>query len=542
MTSTRRAWTQAPARALAHALTPALSRAFSLASALAIALPLLLAGCSREDAPAASAQAGGKATAASTPAVLTIAQGNDILSLDPADHGNNSTEAALVNIYDYLVEKDFSQGSLRFAPSLAKSWSTEDQIHWTFTLRDDVYWQNGDKFTAKDVKFTVERTQQDKKLKSSPKFRSIKSISAPDDYTVQIETDGPDTLLLHRFVGNGAGILPKDAFEKAGKEGFFKQPVGTGPYVFKEWRKADRLVLAKNPRWWGGVPRWDTVIVRSIPETTTRVAEFITGGVDVAVNIPPEDIPRINANPGTRIVAFDIARNLALHVRTGADQVTADPRVREAIDLAIDRQAIVKQVVEGYGAPTRGFFPPQIPGYNPALSETLRYDPEAARRLLREAGHPDGVSLTLNTPSGRYVKDREIAEAIVGYLEAVGFKVKLEVSDWTVYNNKLVSNTFGELYLWGMGSYTDGSSIFNDNFKRHYDWADPSFLQLDQAIRTVTSDAERIKLAQQGQAILAEQRVRIGLLYPQSIYGVNDRVAFAGRFDEMIPAEDVSRR
>jgi len=475
---------------------------------------------------------------------LTIAQGNDILSLDPADHGNNSTESALVNIYDYLINKDFSQGQLRFTPRLALSWSTDDNVHWTFKLRDDVYWHNGDKFTAQDVKFTIERSQQDRKLINSGKFRRIKSVEAPDDYTLQIETDGPDTLLLHAFVGNGAGILPKAAFEKAGgKDEFFKQPVGTGPYVFQKWIKSDRVVLAKNPRWWGGTPKWDSVVIRSIPETTTRVAELLTGGVDIAVNVPPEDISRLSDNKGTRAITFDIARNLALHVRTGKDRVTGDPRVREAIDLAIDRAAIVQQVLEGHGAPTRGFFPPAIPGFTPDLSRNIRFDPERGKALLREAGYSDRKrpAIKISTPSGRYVKDREIVEAVAGYLEDIGFRVQIEVLDWTVYNNKVVGDGFGELYLWGMGSYTDASTLFVDNFKRHYDWSDDAFEQLAASVRQAKTEADRIAISQKGQEIVAEQRVRIGLLFPQSIYGASDRIVYNGRFDEMIAAEDVSR-
>jgi peptide/nickel transport system substrate-binding protein len=475
---------------------------------------------------------------------LTIAQGNDILSLDPANHGNNSTESALVNIYDYLVDKDFSQGQLRFTPRLALSWSTDDNVHWSFKLRDDVRWHNGDRFTAQDVKFTIERSQQDKKLISAHKFRRIKSVEAPDDTTLAIVTDGPDTLLLHAFVGNGAGILPKAAFETAGgKEEFFKKPIGTGPYVFDQWIKSDRVVLTKNPRWWGGTPKWDKVVIRSIPETTTRVAELLTGGVDIAVNIPPEDTARLNANASTRAITFDIARNLALHVRTGKDRVTGNPRIREAIDLAIDREAIVKQVLEGHGAATRGFFPPAIPGFAPALSKEIRFDPERAKALLREAGFDarKRPQFKISTPSGRYVKDREIVEAVAGYLEDVGFRVQVEVLDWTVYNNKLVGDGFGELYLWGMGSYTDASTLFIDNFKRHYDWSDESFEALAVAVRKAKNEEERIAISQKGQQIVADQRARIGLLFPQSIYGVSNRVVYKGRFDEMIAAEDVSR-
>ena len=166
-----------------------------------------------------------------------------------------------------------------------------------------------------------------------------------------------------------------------------------------------------------------------------------------------------------------------MHVRTGKDRVTGDPRVREAIDLAIDRNAIVQQVLEGHGGATRGFFPPAIPGFAPELSRDIRFDPERAKALLREAGYSDRKrpAIKISTPSGRYVKDREIVEAVAGYLEDVGFQVQVEVLDWTVYNNKVVGDGFGELYLWGMGSYTDASTLFVDNFKRHYDWSDETF-------------------------------------------------------------------
>jgi peptide/nickel transport system substrate-binding protein len=486
----------------------------------------------------------GSATYASTASdnVLSIAQGNDILSLDPADHGNNSTESTLVNIYDYLVAKDFSGDTLVFKPNLATSWSTDDQIRWVFRLRNDIKWHDGTSFTAHDVKFTVERTQGDKKLKSASKFSTVKSVRVIDDHTLEIETDGPDPLLLHRFVGNGAGILPKHAFEAAGgKDAFFRQPIGTGPYRFKEWRKADRVILEKNDDWWGGKPKWDTVVIRSIPETTTRVSEFITGGVDIAVNIPPEDIERIKANAGTKVISFDIARNLALHVRTGEKWATRDPRVREAIDLAIDRDAIARKVVSAFGSPTRGFFPPKIPGSNPALSRDLRFDPERARALVQEAGDGKEITVKFSTPSGRYVKDREISEAIVGYLEDVGIRVQFEVLDWTIYNSRLASDGFGELYLWGMGSYTDGSSLFNDQFKRHYEWVDAEFNDIRAKIRNPGSEEERLALVRRAQEIVAAQGVRIGILYPQAIYGVNDRVRFEGRFDEMIFAEEVTR-
>lgn len=478
-----------------------------------------------------------------TPAQLTIAQGNDILSLDPADHGNNSTESALVNIYDYLVNKDFSSGELTFVEGLATSWEQSDELTWLFQLRDGVTWHDGEPFSAQDVVFTVERLQGDDTLRSAGKFSTISEITAVDDTTVQVVTDGPDSLLLHRFVGNGAGILPAKALgASASEEDFFAAPVGTGPYTFSEWVKGDRLALEANDAWWGGEPVWEEVVIRAIPETATRVSELLTGGVDLAVNIPPEDDDRINAGDGAVTAAFDIARNIALHVRTGEDWATADIRVREAIDLAIDRTTIAEKVASGLASPARGFFPRGIPGHHEQLNQDIPFDPDRARELLAEAGKSDGVTLRFSTPSGRYLKDREIAEAIVGYLAEVGITAELEVLEWTVYNDKLSSDEFGELYLWGMGSYTDGSSLFNGDFDTHYAWQDDEFDELAEKARTARSDEDRIAASLRGQEIIAEQRVRIGIVFPQSNIGLASALDFAGRFDEMIPAQEISPR
>ncbi|ADO43748.1 ABC transporter substrate-binding protein [Ketogulonicigenium vulgare] len=475
---------------------------------------------------------------------LTIAQGNDILSLDPADHANNSTEATLVNLYDYLVNKDFSGETLVFTPNLATSWTTEDQIRWIFDLRDDVKWHDGSPFTAEDVKFTIERTQGDAKLRSTARFRTIKEANVLSPYQIEIITDGRDALLLHSLVGNGAGLLPKAAFEAAAsKEAFFENPIGTGPYKFREWRKADRVVLDANTDWWGGTPHWEQIVVRAIPETSTRVAEFITGGVDIAVNIPPEDIARIAADPATQVVSFDIARNIALHVRVAEGSATANPLVREAIDLAINRPELAEFVVEGFAAPTRGLFPPKIPGFNPDLTgDDSTFNPDRARELIAEAG-AEGTTITLSSPSGRYVKDREIAEAVVGYLQDIGLDARLEVLDWSVFNSRLNSFELGDMYLWGMGSYTDASILLPRSILNRFnnDWHDATFDGLEAAAAAAPTEEERLAILREGQQIMTDARARIGLLYPQAIYGVNARISFDGRFDEMIPAEGARR-
>lgn len=474
---------------------------------------------------------------------LTIAQSNDILSLDPANHGNNSTESALVNIYDYLVRKEFAEGETRFEPNLAKSWQSDDLIHWVFELRDDVLWHDGTPFTADDVKFTVERTQGDTSLRNSSKFATIATVNVLGPHRVEIVTKKRDPILLHSLVGNGALILPRKAFEAAADaQSFFARPIGTGPYRFAQWHRGDRLILEANPQWWGGTAHWSQVVIRGIPETATRVAELLTGGVDIAVNIPPDDIARIKDNAETRLASFDIARNFALHLRNEEGAATHDLRLRKAIDLAINRAEITTYILEDYATPTRGLFPPEIPGHNPDLSAENSFDPDQARALIKEAG-AEGVKLTLNSPSGRWSKDREVAEAIVGYLQDVGLDARLEVLEWSVLNARLQSDTLGEIYLWGMGSYTDGSQLLNLGTLKRFNphWSNAEFTALSESQGDAATEEERRAILRKAQVLITEDRARIGVLYPKAIYGISRRVQFSGRFDEMIPAEQVRR-
>lgn len=485
----------------------------------------------------------GRAGASAKSDVLTIAQTNDLLSFDPANHGNNSTESGLINLYDYLVRKEFTNGQMRFVPGLAKAWRTDDQVRWTFDLHDDVRWHDGKPFTAEDVRFTIERLQQDNTLRSAARFNSIQAVNILGPHRLELVARERDPLLLHHFVGNGGLILPQHTFGAAASaEAFFARPIGTGPYRFGEWRRGDRVILERNPDWWEGESHWRRVVIRGVPETATRVAELLTGGVDVATNIPPEDIGRVRQNAGTRISAFNIARNLALHVRTESGPVTQDIRVREAIDLAINREEITRIVMEGFGTPTRGLFPPEIPGHHAGLSGSNAYDPERARRLIKEAGAVR-APIRLATPSGRWLKDREVAEAIVGYLEDAGLAARLEVLEWSVYNSRIQSDGLGELYLWGMGSYTDASSLLVlAQLKRfHHHWSDPEFSRLATEVNRAPDEAARQAILLRAQEIVTGQRLRIGIAYPQAVYGVNERVSFAGRFDEMIPAEQVRR-
>lgn len=215
---------------------------------------------------------------------------------------------------------------------------------WRFKLREGVTFHNGDPFTSADVKYTLERVAKDNTLKQNSYFKNIVEVKAVDEHTVDIITDGPDPLLLNRLSKMGAGILPSKYIADKGMDTFLKEPVGTGAYKFSKWTKDDRIELVKNENYFGGEPKWNEVVFRVIPEASTRVSELLAGGVDVASSIPSTDIARIEGEADKKIVKAPIQRVLQLIFRQTEGSITADPKVREAIDLAIDKQGIVDSI------------------------------------------------------------------------------------------------------------------------------------------------------------------------------------------------------
>ncbi|WP_367399846.1 ABC transporter substrate-binding protein [Paenibacillus sp. 1781tsa1] len=360
--------------------------------------------------------------------VLTIGNTIDNVTFDVHDHGNTQTESIHVNLFEYLVKKDASDPKKKL-PGLAVSWERTDDLTWHFILREGVIFHNGDPFTAEDVKFTLERAARDKSLIDYPSYNIIDRVEIKDDYTVDIITKEPDPIMLSRLSRISSGILPAKYFQEKGIEGFNAAPVGTGPYKFDRWIKDDRVELVKNENYYAGEPKWDRVIFRTIPESTTRISELLTGSVDIAVIIPPGDIQRVKDSGKTYYTDLESARVQSLLVRQTPGTVTADPKVREAIELAIDKQTLVDSVLEGAGVPTQEAIGPGILGFNPDLFNTNLYDPDRAKQLLVEAGYPNGVELTLSSPTST----KEVAEAIAAYLTEANFKVNLEILEQTQY-------------------------------------------------------------------------------------------------------------
>lgn len=506
-----------------------------------LVLVLIVAACSK-DGGGAEKEQGDKAVEKSDSKTLIIANGTDITTFDIHNHNTTSTEAVHINMFNYLVKNGGTEG---FIPDLAESWENVDDTTWSFKLKEGVKFHNGEDLTADDVKFTLERVAKDDTLLEYGNYKQIKEVQVKSDYEFDIITEAPEPALLNRLSRLGSGILPKDYLETEGWEVFLKEPVGTGPYKLKEWKKDDRLTLVANPDYFGDAAKWEELVFRSIPEDSTRVSELMTGGVDIAVNVPPTDVERIDATEGVSVKTAPTQRVMMLVLRTAEGNATADPLVREAIDLAIDKQAIVDSLLNGAAEVTRTRVTPGNVGANEDLYGKTLYDPEKAKELLAQAGHADGLTLSLSAPNGRYLKDKETAELMAAMLSEVGITVNLELLEWSAFNQKYTERTFGDMFFIGYGNSMFDASLALDRmrFERaigETDYNNPEAEALLKAAESNMNLDERAEQYKQAQQFIADDRPQIYLYQLQAITGVNDRVNYEPSLDEMFYADTIT--
>ncbi len=357
-------------------------------------------------------------------------------SLDPHFHNLTPNDSALSHIYERLIQVD-ERGGL--APGLAESWTRTSDLTWTFKLRPRVVWHDGKPFTADDVVFSFERAPS---VPGSPSsFASAikgKTVRKVDDLTVEVTTIAPDPLVLNQvarimIVQRGkARTTRTDDFNSA------KAAIGTGPYKVAEFVPGQSLVLARNDAYWGEPPRWERITLKPIPDGTQRVAALTAGDVEMIEDVPTADLVRLKADPRFELVQAVTQRVIYLHLdqfREKSPYVVArdgteianplrDKRVRLALSKALNRDALVSRVMGGAAISASQFLADGFVGTSSALKPTA-YDPDGARKLLADAGYPNGFRLTLHGPSGRYTNDVKVAEAIAPMLQRIGIETNV---------------------------------------------------------------------------------------------------------------------
>ncbi|TDQ37681.1 ABC transporter substrate-binding protein [Aureibacillus halotolerans] len=465
--------------------------------------------------------------------VLTIANPADITTTDPQNNSVITTAAVLVNVYGKLLNRD-AEGKI--IPELATEWGKKDDLTWSFTLREGVTFHNGDPFTAEDVKFSIERVATDESLQEHSVFSGIESVEIVDETHVNIITKQPDPVLLSRLAGASASILPAAYFEEVGSDAFFEAPAGTGAYTFDEWNRGSGVTLGKFDDYYDGEPTWDTVHFQVVPENSTRVSELLTGGIDIAFNIPTADFERIESNEGTHVAVSPIQRVIQLWLSTQEGEPTADPAVRKAIDLAIDNQVIIDEILAGAATATRTHISPGNFGADESLYDTYEYDPDQAKQILADAGYEGGVTVDISV-NNYYT---EMAEVVQGMLADVGITANLELIEQSQFAERLFSEDLDEGVFVGWGNTLFDASVL-ELFKEENvtSYSNPEVEELLEAAAYNMNEEERAAQYKQVQQILSEDRGALYLFQLEGRYGVSDAVKYEPRLDELYYVNEI---
>lgn len=496
---------------------------------------------------------------------LAVGLSAPISSLDPHFHNLSPNNSLADHIYGQLVRNDENQ-ALR--PGLAESWQALDDTTWEFKLRKGVRWHDGAEFTAEDVIATLKRIPN---VPNSPASfvtytRPIKEATATDKHTLRLRTERPHPLLPNDLVA--VRIVPRRVAETAKTEDFNsgRAAIGTGPYKFAEYVAGDRVVLVRNENYWGSKPAWQKVRFKIISNSAARVAALLAGDAHMIEAVPTADIGNLAKDARIALASTVSNRVIYLHLDSGREKNSPfvtdrdgkpleanplrDPRVRKAISKAIDRDAIASRIMEGQAQPAGQLLPDHFFGTSKRLKAD-KYDPEGARKLLAEAGYPNGFGLTLHAPNNRYINDEKIAQAVAQFLARAGIPTKVDTMPSNVFFSRGTKLEFSFL-LAGWGAETGETSsplrallaTFNPqigmgaaNRGRFSDAGLDVVLQT--ALTTIDDTKRGLMLAAASEKAVGELMGIVPLHYEISTWATKKGLAYKARADQYTYAFEV---
>ena len=458
-------------------------------------------------------------------------------NLDPTMNLSSIRAMVGVTMFDSLVGRDADN---RIVPQLAESWRLVDDTTWQLKLRRSVVFHDGEPFNAEAVRFTFQRVlDPEQKSPNRANMAEIARVDVIDDYTVNLVTRQPYAPLINRLLDFPI-VPPRYAAEK-GNQGMALRPVGTGPYRFVELVKDDRLVVEAFDRHWRGAPRIRRVVYKPIPEPFTRAAALRNNEVDLITTIPPNLARELEGVGGIR--AQRVPSSWIIYLGLNAfKKPLSDVRVRQALNHATDVDAIVKNVLEGNGRRLEGPLTPQMFGYDASV-KGYPHDPARARKLLAEAGYPDGLEITLESPAGRYQGDKEIAEALGGQWQKAGFRPRVQVAEWGAYFKRYLGKQFQDAYLLGLGGpMQDADELYNlvSSKGRGLYYKNERVDALFDLGRGTMDMAKRRHVYRDLARAMVEDATWVFLLQQVDIYASRERLTWTPRPDQWMPLHDAS--
>ncbi|HKA60973.1 MAG TPA: ABC transporter substrate-binding protein [Methylomirabilota bacterium] len=487
---------------------------------------LLKAAAALGAAAAVPMTAGGPALAQTTQKKeLVTAQSGDVSKFDPHFSTSSNDIRVSFNIFDNLTSRH-PDGKLN--PGLATEWKLEGQTTWRFKLRPNVKFHNGDPLTSADVKFSIERTYDPAaKTMVATALATIEKVEAPDPLTVVITTKKPDPLLPARLAFYGGQIVPKKYLESVGNDTFNAKPVGSGPVKFGSWVKDDRAVLEANPDYWGGKIDVDRWIMRPIPETAPRIAALLKGEVDVITQLPPDQGEKVTGNASTRVAGALYAGLYVLAVNSKRPPLD-NPLVKQALSLAIDREAIVKELWRGRGVVPSGPIAKGDNHFDTGLPP-LAYNPAEAKERLKKAGYKN-EEVFIETTVAYVAQDKAMSEAIAAMWKDVGVNVKVEVIEYSVRAQKNREKSFKGVF-WSDPTSTLGDPdgmmwrLLGPGGPQDY-WREAKFDELGNAARFSVDEKFRGQAYKEMTKIFLENLPWLPVIQPYEDYGLQKYVEF----------------
>jgi len=460
-------------------------------------------------------------------------------NLDPTMNLSSFRAMVGVSLFDSLVGRDAEN---RIVPQLAESWRLVDDVTWQLKLRRGVVFHDGEPFNAETVRFTFQRVlDPEQKSPNRANVAEIVRVEVVDDYTVNVVTRQPYAPLINRLL-DFAMVPPKYVAAK-GNQGMALRPVGTGPYRFVELIKDDRMVVEAFDRHWRGAPKIKRIVYKPIPEPFTRAAALRNNEVDLVTTMPPSLARELERAPGIRVQRVPSSWIIYLGLNA-LKKPLSDVKVRQALNYATDVDAIIRNVLEGNGRKLEGPLTPQMFGYDASI-KGYPYDPARARKLLAEAGYPDGVEIILESPAGRYQGDKEIAEALGGQWQKAGFKPKVQVAEWGAYFKRYLAKQFQDAYVLGLGGpMQDADELYNlvSSKGRGLYYKNERVDALFDLGRSTMDQAKRRQIYRDLQGAMVEDATWVFLLQQVDIYASRDRLTWTPRTDQWMPLQDATLR
>ena len=506
----------APRLPRAHA---ALSLAIALGATTAVTLAATLAASSAHAVP------------------LRWAAQNDVLTLDPHSQDHTTTSAILQHAYEGLTRYN---EQWEIEPCLATKWTTISPTQVRFELRKGVKFHDGSPFTADDVVFSFDRVRQPQGTMQIY-VTGIKEIRKVDDFTVDLILDSPQPILLRNLVDfrimskawSEKNRATQMADYKAKDENYAsRHAAGTGPYEITSWQPDQKVSMVINKGWWdknkGNITEVSYIPIKSDP---TRVAALTSGDVDLLTDVPTQDVGALKADAKLKSIDGPETRTIFFAMDLGSDELRGasvkgknpfkDVRVREALSLAIDREAIKRSIMRGLSVPAALMVAPGVHGYDAALDKPRAPDIAKAKKLLADAGYPSGFEVPLNCPNNRYVNDEKVCLAVVSMWSKIGITARLTAQPMSQHS-QLFQRFEAPLYMLGWGVSTrdalyamqalartrSGGADGSFNFSKV---SDPALDKLIDAAKSESDTAKRDALLRDGLVLIRDQYLFIPL-------------------------------